>query len=207
MKIASPYSIIKWIFLLLILSQFIECKRSGDGCPGKIIDSTHFDSSEKAKIPDWLGDSLFFYSDAGDTAYLVCTGQYGGYQLYGTVAGLDAECGQYYFPYYPEYGYTYLSNHPDLNGIRVVIYKESNAYQIFPGPPTSYFLINKIDRNKLANLEGNNAPTDSVFLNNGIYEYGWFTFSKGVSINLSVGLIRINRGSKRWTIYKYKLNK
>lgn len=208
MKNTSPYSIVKWIFLLLILSQFIECKRSGDGCPDKIIDSTHFDSSELAKIPDWLGDSLFFYSDAGDTAYMVCNVQYFHYTD-GDFNGANpsADCGRTSFYYYPEYYYGYTSNHKDLDNIRVIIFKESNLNPWEPGPPLSrIFLSPKLDEQKLSNIGGTLAYTDSITLLDGYVEKGWLFFSLENSFNLKVGILRLKVKSTKWTLYKYVLN-
>jgi hypothetical protein len=201
----------KAALLLLLVMSFSYCRRGGNDCPEITRDSTHFDSSELAKIPDWLGDSLFFYSDAGDTAYMVCTEQYGKYKSYGTAAGSDPECGQNYFPYYPEYGYYYLSNHPDLNGIRVLIYKESNAYQNIPGKPTSFLIFytskSFLDGHLLSDLQKGNL-NDSITIYNGSVIYGWKNRDMLTTLNLQVGLFKINSlNSRKWVLFNYSLNK
>lgn len=193
--------------LTLLIINLSNCRKNHDGCPETTIDSTHFDSSELAKIPDWKGDSLFFYSNAGDTAYMVCTVQYGGYESYDGGGGYDAECGNNRFSYYPEYNYKYISNHPDLNGIRVVIYKESNAYHPMPGPPTAIIDINKLGNFLLSDLGNSKLFNDSISFENKQTLYGRWNMSEDCSLNINYGFLKIILSNgRKWTLFDYSLN-
>lgn len=210
MKCHFILNLAKIVILIFIIVNLSNCKRSEDGCPETIIDSTHFDSSELAKIPDWKGDSLFFYSNAGDTAYMVCTVQYSGYESYDGGGGYDAECGNNRFSYYPEYNYKYISNHPDLNGIRVVIFKESKL-SFTPGKPTSFLLFNNnrghLDGHLLADLN-EKSINDSILLSNGNQIYGWKNRDMVTTISLDLGLLKLNlKEGRQWKIHKYILKK
>jgi hypothetical protein len=192
--------------LTLLIISLSNCRKDNKVCPEVTFDSTHFDNNEFAKIPDWKGDSLFFYSDAGDTAYMVCTEQYGDYKSYGTAAGSDVECGQRKFYYYPEYNYSYKSNHPDLNGIRVVIYKESNAYQISGGPPLSRINIPNIGGYRLSNLGIDSLMNDSVILWDGELVRGLLNGGENISLNLKFGILKLNsKNNNFWKLFKYNV--
>jgi hypothetical protein len=206
MKSAFILNLAKIVMLTLLIISLSNCRKDNKVCPEVTFDSTHFDNNELAKIPDWKGDSLFFYSDAGDTAYMVCTEQYGDYKSYGTAAGSDVECGQRKFYYYPEYNYSYKSNHPDLNGIRVVIYKESNAYQISGGPPLSRINIPNIGGYRLSNLGIDSLMNDSVILWDGELVRGLLNGGENISLNLKFGILKLNsKNNNFWKLFKYNV--
>jgi|688.fasta_scaffold13737_2 hypothetical protein len=206
MKSAFILNLAKIVMLTLLIISLSNCRKDNKVCPEVTFDSTHFDNNEFAKIPDWKGDSLFFYSDAGDTAYMVCTEQYGDYKSYGTAAGSDVECGQRKFYYYPEYNYSYKSNHPDLNGIRVVIYKESNAYQISGGPPLSRINIPNIGGYRLSNLGIDSLMNDSVILWDGELVRGLLNGGENISLNLKFGILKLNsKNNNFWKLFKYNV--
>ena len=206
MKFPFILNLAKIVMLTLLIISLSNCRKDNKVCPEVTFDSTHFDNNELAKIPDWKGDSLFFYSDAGDTAYMVCTEQYGDYKSYGTAAGSDVECGQRKFYYYPEYNYSYKSNHPDLNGIRVVIYKESNAYQISGGPPLSRINIPNIGGYRLSNLGIDSLMNDSVILWDGELVRGLLNGGENISLNLKFGILKLNsKNNNFWKLFKYNV--
>jgi hypothetical protein len=206
MKFPFILNLAKIVMLTLLIISLSNCRKDNKVCPEVTFDSTHFDNNEFAKIPDWKGDSLFFYSDAGDTAYMVCTEQYGDYKSYGTAAGSDVECGQRKFYYYPEYNYSYKSNHPDLNGIRVVIYKESNAYQISGGPPLSRINIPNIGGYRLSNLGIDSLMNDSVILWDGELVRGLLNGGENISLNLKFGILKLNsKNNNFWKLFKYNV--
>jgi hypothetical protein len=210
MKFPFILNLAKIVMLTLLIISLSNCRKDNKVCPEVTFDSTHFDNNELAKIPDWKGDSLFFYSDAGDTAYMVCREQYGDYKSYGTAAGSDVECGQRKFYYYPEYNYSYKSNHPDLNGIRVVIFKESKL-SFTPGKPTSFLLFNNnrghLDGHLLADLN-EKSINDSILLSNGNQIYGWKNRDMVTTISLDLGLLKLNlKEGRQWKIHKYILKK
>jgi hypothetical protein len=206
MKFPFILNLAKIVMLTLLIISLSNCRKDNKVCPEVTFDSTHFDNNELAKIPDWKGDSLFFYSDARDTAYMVCTEQYGDYNSYGTAAGSDVECGQRKFYYYPEYNYSYKSNHPDLNGIRVVIYKESNAYQISGGPPLSRINIPNIGGYRLSNLGIDSLMNDSVILWDGELVRGLLNGGENISLNLKFGILKLNsKNNNFWKLFKYNV--
>jgi hypothetical protein len=203
---------LKVILLLICILFFDNCRRR-DECEGSPnsnynYDSTHFDSSEQAKIPDWQGDSLYFYSDVGDTAYMYCDWQSSPNRYEYDKGGAYLPCPYDLWSWHPSVYYYYHSNEPSLNGLEIHIYKESNAKKWEPnGPPQSWIVIRQFASQFLSNIGGNNLPNDSVILINGFVEKGWTTFTKTASLNLNVGIIKLNPEiGKKWTLFNYKLN-
>jgi len=210
----KPYPRFLNVILLIICILFFDNCRQRDECEGSPksnsnFDSTHFDSSEKSKIPDWQGDSLYFYSDVGDTAYMYCDWQSSpnGYEYFNS--GSNAlPCPYSILRWYPSVLYSYHSNEPTLNGLRIHIYKESNANKWVPnGPPVARVLVGKIAGFVLSEFGGDVIPNDSVRLENGKWELGSNYRNKLAAIRLKVGLLKINpEQGKNWTLYKYRLN-
>lgn len=201
------------VLLVLICFLFFENCRPRDECEGSPksnynYDSTHFDISEQAKIPDWQGDSLYFYSDAGDTAYMFCSGQTSPFSYEYDMRGAYLPCPYEIYYWHPSVYYYYQSNEPSLNGLLIHIYKESNAYKWEPnGPPIARFLVPGLDGYRLAEFGDKVNPTDSVKMENGLWEFGWNNRDKNTTINLKIGFLRINFDSeKKWNLFKYKLN-
>lgn len=201
------------LLVLFCLLFFDNCRRR-DECEGSPksnlnYDSTHFDSSEQAKIPDWQGDSLYFYSDAGDTAYMYCNWQSppNNFEIQSRSSGtfpcpyLENFC-------YPFQQYNYHSNEPTLNDFQIIFFKESNLINQFPKePPKAYLALSQYDYQLLSDVGFNNLTNDSVLLMNGLIEKGWSTANKTSSLNLNVGILKLNiKRGKKWTLFKYKLN-
>jgi hypothetical protein len=203
---------LKVILLLICILFFDNCRRR-DECEGSPksnynYDSTHFDSSEQSKIPDWQGDSLYFYSDAGDTAYMFCSGQTSQFSYEYDKGGAYLPCPYDLWSWYPSVYYYYQSNEPTLNGLQIHIYKESNGSKWDPnGPPVARFLVPGLDGYRLSEFGDKVIPTDSVKIENGLWEFGWNNRDKNTTISLKIGFLRINFDSgKKWTLFKYKLN-
>jgi hypothetical protein len=206
---------LKFLLLLSLFFGISNCKRDIDGpCDMSDIDfdTSYFEKNEKALLPDWKGDSLFFYSDAGDTAYLFCK-----YQGLGITTEFihngSSSCNWTYTYPYESFGATYGSNHPELNNIGIRIYKETYLGQ--QTPPFKQAVIDisvgtsAIGWYSLLDFDGKTLPNDSVLLANGKYESGWVKDSKTLRpiMNLKVGLIVIERKNvKKWTLFRYTLN-
>ena len=197
------------LLMLAFIFLFENCKRK-DECEGVLgppPNSTHFDSLELSKIPDWKGDSLFFYSDAGDTAYMYCYDQSppNNYESESYINPLP--CNYTSYSYYPYQAYYYRSNEPTLNGLYVEFYKEAIGYQWGPGPPVSRVLIPKLDGFTLNEFGFNVTPNDSVKLEDGSISFGWKNRDAATTMNLKFGFLKINfqKSLVKWTIYKYKL--
>lgn len=203
------------VILVLICILFFDNCRQRDECEGSPksnynYDSTHFDSSELIKIPDWQGDSLYFYSDVGDTAYMFCAWQSPPNSFAILTGGSNALPCPYVLNFcHPSQRYTYQSNEPSLNGLQIHIYKESNGSKQFPtGPPLSRMVIGSYDYGAiwLSDYGDTIPPADSVIISNGFIEHGWQT-SDGTIFNIKVGILILNKpNSKKWTLFKYKLN-
>ena len=202
--------------LLLLLSLFFgisNCKRDIDGPCGmtdKTFDTSFFEKNEKDLLPDWEGDSLFFYSDAGDTAYLYCEIQELLISKNWGQSG-DATCRWNIYQPYEKFLAIYRSNNPELNNLQIEIYKESYSQSGQSNPPIRQAKIEISNWNtfKLLVFDGKTAPNDSILLANGEYEKGWIRedIDRKTIINLNVGLIKMEmKNVKKWTLFRYTLN-
>ncbi len=208
------YTSLKLLLLLSIFFGISNCKRDIDGpCDKSNIyyDTSYFEKNERDLLPDWEGDSLFFYSDAGDTAYLFCKSQYLGitYDYPGRNGSTWCSWTETY-PY-ESFGATYSSNNSELNNISIQIYKESYSKYDQSNPP---FRQAKIDISKygiydLLIFDGKIQPDDSVLLTNGKYEVGILDDDSKIirtTMNLNVGLmIMETKNVKKWTLFRYTL--
>jgi hypothetical protein len=178
--------------------------------PDKTYDTSYFEKNEKDLIPDWEGDSLFFYSDAGDTAYLFCESQ--GFGIVNKYYKSGSTWCSWTDTYpYQGFGATYSSNNLELDDLQIDIYKESYSQDDQSNPPIRQA---KIDISKygiydLLIFDGKIQPDDSVLLTNGKYEVGILDDSKIIrtTMNLNVGLmIMETKNVKKWTLFRYTLN-
>jgi hypothetical protein len=188
-----------------------NCKRDIDGPCGmtdKTFDTSFFEKNEKDLIPDWEGDSLFFYSDAGDTAYLFC--KYQGLVIETEFLHNGSfSCSWTYTYPYELFGATYGSNYPELNNIGINIYKENYLWQQTPPFRQAFIEILNWNTYNLLVFDGKTIPNDSVLLANGKYEKGWIRedVSSKTVMNLNVGIIKLeNKSGKKWTQFRYTLN-
>jgi len=213
-RILKPLQrILKFLLLVSLFFGLSNCKKDIDGpCDMSDIDfdTSYFEKNEKALLPDWKGDSLFFYSDAGDTAYLFCKYQGLGIATKYVDSGTNWCNWTYTYPY-ESFGATYSSNNQELNNIGIQIYKESYSQDDQSNPPLRQA---KIDISKygiydLLIFDGKIQPDDSVLLTNGKYEVGILDDSKIIrtTMNLNVGLmIMETKNVKKWTLFRYTLN-
>ncbi len=133
----SFQSSLKFLLLLSLFFGISNCKRDIDGPCGmtdKTFDTSFFEKNEKDLLPDWEGDSLFFYSDAGDTAYLFCESQGLGIVTKYYKSGSTWCSWTDTYPY-EAFGATYSSNNPELDDIGIEIYKESYSQSHQSNPP------------------------------------------------------------------------
>jgi hypothetical protein len=201
---------LKFLLLLSLFFGLSNCKKDIDGpCDMSDIDfdTSYFEKNEKALPPDWKGDSLFFYSDAGDTAYLFCK-----YQGLGITTEFihngSSSCNWTYTYPYESFGATYGSNHPELNNIGIRIYKETYLGQQTPPFKQALIIIPNWGNYLLLEFDGETFPNDSVVLSNGQIERGFLSSDNNLLLNLKVGLLKIGRYNKikKWTLYRYTLN-
>ena len=201
---------LKLLLLLSIIFGINNCKRDMDGpCDKSDIyyDTSYFEKNERDLLPDWEGDSLFFYSDAGDTAYLYCEIQELLISKNWGESG-DATCRWNIYQPYEKFLAIYRSNNPELNNLQIEIYKESYSKSDQSNPPIRQALIRspKVGNYTLFDFDGKTLPNDSVSLANGQIEVGRIS-GEDVTMNLKVGILKIKRysDSKKWTLYRYTL--
>ncbi len=200
---------LKFLLLLSLFFGVSNCKRDIDGPCGmtdKTFDTSYFEKNEKDLLPDWEGDSLFFYSDAGDTAYLFCKSQGLGFAAdYG--GGGSTWCSWTDTYPYEGFGATYSSNNSELDDIGIEIYKESYRDQWSPPLRKAKILIPKVGIYNLLEFDEKTIPDDSIVLANGQIERGRIS-DEDLTMNLKVGILKIKRYSdgKKWTLFRYTLN-
>jgi len=207
----SFQSSLKFLLLLSLFFGISNCKRDIDGpCDMSDIDfdTSYFEKNEKALLPDWKGDSLFFYSDAGDTAYLFC--KYQGLVIETEFLHNGSfSCSWTYTYPYELFGATYGSNYPELNNIGINIYKENYLWQQTPPFRQATISIPKWGNYRLLEFDGKSLPNDSVLLANGKIESGLVKedVSSKIVMNLNLGIIKLEKKSgKKWTLFRYTLN-
>jgi hypothetical protein len=170
-------------------------------------DTSYFEKNERDLLPDWEGDSLFFYSDAGDTAYLYCEIQELLISKNWGESG-DATCRWNIYQPYEKFLAIYRSNNPELNNLQIEIYKESYSQSGQSNPPLRQAKIRvpKVGNYTLFDFDGKTIPDDSIVLANGQIERGRIS-DEDLTMNLKVGILKIKRYSdgKKWTLYRYTL--
>jgi hypothetical protein len=197
---------LKFLLLLSLFFGISNCKRD-DGCNKAYetyFDSSFFDSSELVLIPDWVGDSLFYYSNEGDTAYLHCYSRYYGFRP--DVGGSkNVTCEYYEYYHYPFYLYYFESNVPELDVMQIEIYKESLMNRS-KEKAKSYLVAKKMVDFPLELLGSDSLANDSIILEDGSLEKGFLSATSSYSLNLRIGFLRIKRlNGKKWTLYRYTL--
>jgi hypothetical protein len=200
---------LKFLLLVSLFFGISNCKRDIDGPCGmtdKTFDTSFFEKNEKDLLPDWEGDSLFFYSDAGDTAYLFC--RYQGIGIAADYGGGGPTWCSWIDTYpYESFGATYSSNNSELDDIGIKIYKESYRDQWNPPLRQALIRVPKVGNYTLFEFDSKTLPNDSVSLANGQIEVGRIS-GEDVTMNLKVGILKIKRYSngKKWTLFRYTLN-
>ncbi len=201
---------LKFLLLLSIFFGISNCKRDIDGsCDQSDIyyETSYFEKNERDLLPDWEGDSLFFYSDAGDTAYMFCKSQHLGITKDYNRSG-STWCSWKVHAPYESFGANYSSNNSELDNTLIHIYKE--PYSDKSPPPFRYAWVTIYGWNSYTLLEfdGKALPEDSVRLANGKFEKGLIRdyVSKKTVMNLNTGIIILeNKSGKKWTLYRYTL--
>lgn len=203
-NIKITFTLLMFAFILL----FENCRRKDDCAEvqGPPPQSTHFDSLELTKIPDWKGDSLFFYSDTGDSVYIYCYNQLppNNYESKGYTNPLP--CNYTVNNYYPYQAYYYRSNEPTLNGLYVEFYKDPNSYPYnsTPSTPLSRIVIGDLGAQWLSKFGYEIIPQDSIILLDGTMEQGWLNGVQTVLFNINIGVLRLKqKNGTTWKLYRY----
>jgi hypothetical protein len=204
MNTISKY--LHFLFIFLILVCMVKCKRDFP-CyvQDEIHDSLLFNGLELSLIPNWVGDSAFYYSDQGDTMYLFCRSRE--YERTSFIIGNRSfECSwETIFPY-ELYQFKYTSNHPSFQKY-TLIFQRFDPQNFSSKPSESKTKIYREEQELIfPNLElfsKKYQDFDTIMLASGKQVVGLLTFN-GTFSN-KYGLLKYREKSgKRWTLFKYQ---